>query len=210
MNGVLVVMTKAPRAGAVKTRLARGVGYGRATQLYRRLLKLTLDEVKGGPWRLVVAVDRVDLAPRRLLANADIVMPQGDGDLGMRMSRILKRFRSCPTVFIGADLPQLRYGDVNAAFAALKREDAVIGPALDGGYWLIGLAQRRRAPHLFEKVAWSTERAMADTLASMPPDFTVTRLRMLRDIDDVSDLDALAMRDFCRSFKRLDAPQYNS
>ncbi|XBQ16359.1 MAG: DUF2064 domain-containing protein [Oceanicaulis sp.] len=97
-----------------------------------------------------------------------------------------------PTVVIGTDAPQITRADIAAAFAALKRHDAVIGPAADGGYWLLGLA--RPAPAgLFDGVRWSHAQTRSDLEARLARCGLqkIAYLRALRDIDEAGDLAAL-------------------
>jgi glycosyltransferase A (GT-A) superfamily protein (DUF2064 family) len=88
-------------------------------------------------------------------------------------------------VIVGSDIPALAPRHVAAAFRALGRHDAVFGPSDDGGYWLVGF---RRSPclpaSLFRNVRWSTEHALADTLAGLPRRMRIATLEMLEDIDD--------------------------
>ena len=92
-------------------------------------------------------------------------------------------------VLVGCDIPGLGRADIAAAFKALGRADAVFGPAEDGGYWLVGLGPRR-PPAPFAGVRWSTEHALADTLANCRG-HRVALLRRLRDVDTAADLAAL-------------------
>lgn len=86
-------------------------------------------------------------------------------------------------MIVGSDIPGISAADIADAFRALGSKDAVFGPATDGGYWLVGL---RRRPHFvdpFPNVRWSSEHALADTLANLA-DKEVAMLRPLSDIDD--------------------------
>lgn len=191
-RGALIVFLKAPQAGRVKTRLAREVGAGRAAALFRQMTLLTLRQAARGTWRTILAVDRdADLfAWRAIWPRRFGRIAQGPGSLGDRMRRAMRAAPAGPVVIIGADAPALRAGHIEAAFKALGSADAVVGPAADGGYWLIGLARRRRAPALFENVRWSGPDALADTLATLPPSFLTAYLPVLRDIDEAEDLAA--------------------
>ena len=182
----LVVFVKAPRLGTVKRRLAADIGALPATAFYRRTLASVLARLGRDPrWRLTLAVtpDRDARAsgfwPARLRR-----VPQGPGDLGERMGRVMAAMPPGPVVVVGSDVPALGAGHVAPAFLALGRADAVFGPAADGGYWLVGLNRRRPLPGLFDAVRWSTERALADTLANIPPGASVAFLETLEDIDD--------------------------
>jgi glycosyltransferase A (GT-A) superfamily protein (DUF2064 family) len=114
-------------------------------------------------------------------------MGQVTGDLGQRMEKALAPFPRA--ILIGSDIPGLGPADIAAGFRALGRADAVFGPALDGGYWLVGFGPRR--PHKpFAKVRWSSPHALADTKAN----FHARRVALLppkRDVDSAEDLAAL-------------------
>lgn len=193
MQGSLIVFLKAPKAGRVKTRLGREIGMGRAACLFRLMSAATLEEARRGPWRKIIAVDPPGalFGWRALWPSAFGRMVQSPGDLGARMKAAFNAAPKGPVVIIGADAPGMRAAHLRAAFEALGRADAVFGPALDGGYWLIGLARRRPAPGLFQNVRWSSSHALADTLASLPKSYTVDYLPALRDLDNAEDLRAL-------------------
>jgi rSAM/selenodomain-associated transferase 1 len=182
MKQQLVVMAKAPVLGRVKTRLAREVGAVAALRFHR----LTADRLirrlgRDRRWRLIVATTP---GPRFRAA----LMPQAHGDLGARMRRPLERLPPGPVVIIGADIPGATRAHVAAAFRALGTHDLVLGPATDGGYWLVG-AKRRPLPRgLFRGVRWSTGHALADTLAGVPPRFSVALVAVLEDVDDAAAL----------------------
>ncbi len=93
-----------------------------------------------------------------------------------------------PACVIGADIPGITAQHIAQAFQALGGNDAVFGPAPDGGYWLIGLKHpRRQPPSLFQGVRWSTGHALADTKCSLP-DYRIADLASLADVDEVADL----------------------
>lgn len=142
--------------------------------------------------RLVLAIDPpADIAGWGMLWPRDFErIPQSRGALGDRLRAATLGAPQGPVVVIGADAPGLRAGHLRAAFRALARSDAVFGPAEDGGYWLVGLARRRRAPRLFEDVRWSSAHALEDTVRSLPADFKIARLQTLIDIDEVGDIQA--------------------
>jgi hypothetical protein len=205
MKGTLVIFVKAPVAGRVKTRLARGVGPARASTLFRHMTRQTIAEASRGGWTTILAVDRPsavrgfsNLWPDRLTRS-----PQARGDLGRRMKAAFEQAPRGPVVIIGADAPGVRTRLIRRAFAALQGSDAVFGPTEDGGYWLIGLAGRRKAPRIFHKVRWSTRHALEDTLSTLPASFRVAFIDRLRDIDDADDLKALGGRAFLRSLARI-------
>ncbi|MEO1243360.1 MAG: TIGR04282 family arsenosugar biosynthesis glycosyltransferase [Pseudomonadota bacterium] len=196
MRSTVIVFVKAPQAGRVKTRLGADVGMGRAAALFRIMTERTVGEAMKGPWRTVLAVD-----PPRAVAGFETLWPsrlvrtpQARGDLGARMRHAFDIAPPGPVVIVGADAPGLRARHLREAFAALNGADALFGPAEDGGYWLIGLARRKAAPHLFNSVRWSTRHALADTLKTLPPSFRIQYLERLRDIDDAADLSVMSSR----------------
>ncbi|MEQ1932059.1 MAG: DUF2064 domain-containing protein, partial [Parvularculaceae bacterium] len=166
----------------------------RAAAIFRVLTALTLSEAArlNREIDLVLAVD-----PRGDLRRWGHVWPQSfrriaqvDGSLGRRLNAAIASIDRGPVVVIGADAPGMRAGNLRAAFRALGAADAVFGPAEDGGFWLIGIARRKRALNLFANVRWSTRHALADTVKSLPAAFSVARLGKLRDIDEAKDLKA--------------------
>jgi rSAM/selenodomain-associated transferase 1 len=189
IRGHVVVFAKAPAMGRVKTRLAREVGALTALRFHRhsteRLLRVIAADRRWRLW-LAIAPDRAAAGPRfwRIAAPR---LPQGLGDLGRRMRRPIERLPPGPVVIVGSDIPSIERRHVAAAFAALGRHDFVLGPASDGGYWLVGTRRRRVAPGLFRNVRWSTAHALADTLAGMAGR-SVALLEVLDDVDDAASL----------------------
>lgn len=183
---VLAIFVKAPRRGAVKTRLARDIGAAAAWRFYRDCARGAVRRLaRGWRWRCVLAVtpDRFSRRGRFWPAGVERI-PQGRGDLGARMARVARAALPGAAVIVGSDIPALAPRHVEEAFRALGACDAVFGPASDGGYWLVGLRGRaaRRPP--FRSVAWSSSRALADTAANLPPGARVRYLETLDDIDD--------------------------
>jgi len=186
MTRTLVVFARAPQLGRVKTRLARGIGMSAALAFYRRRLADLLHHVaRDGRWRTVLAVTPGGAAatsrlwPRKLARH-----PQGAGDLGRRMGRVFRTFPPGQVCIIGADIPEITRARIWRAFRALGSADVVFGPAVDGGYWLIG-AHRGRHLDLFADVRWSTRHALADTRANLKRR-RVALIDRLADIDDAA------------------------
>ena len=181
----LVIFMKAPRLGAVKTRLARDVGAVAAWKFYKDTVAALVRRLSRDPrWRtwIALAPDSAAREPGRWPRDVTLI-PQGRGDLGERMDRALRRPPPGPAVLIGGDIPDIEPRHVAAAFRALGNGDAVFGPAADGGYWLVGLRRRPRTPRLFRDVRWSGPHALADTLADMPQGTRVAAVDTLEDID---------------------------
>jgi len=185
----LVIFARLPRLAMVKRRLAAEIGDVEALRFYRACLEVLLRRVgRDRRWRTWLAVTPDPCAgPRhwRLAARLGItVIPQGPGDLGQRMGRVFAGLPPGAGAIVGTDVPGLDARLVGEAFALLNGHDVVFGPARDGGYWLIAARPWFRRPGLFENVRWSSEHALADTAANLPPDARMARLEMLEDIDD--------------------------
>jgi rSAM/selenodomain-associated transferase 1 len=187
VKDTVYVFARAPRLGAVKRRLAREIGDRAALRFYLATLRRTVRLLAGDRrFRTVLAVTP-DHAPTRWPRGVAVV-PQGPGDLGQRMHRAASRQRRGRVAMVGTDIPAMTADDVARAFRLLGRAQASFGPAGDGGYWLVALSPRRpSAP--FAAVRWSSEWALADTLANFAGR-TVAMLRELRDVDTASDLKA--------------------
>ena len=197
-RAILLVFAKAPRPGEVKTRLARGLGRGgapdheAAAALYRRMGRLIVDNVAEAPAILTVCYDPpgaeaevrdwLGPAPRRY-------WPQGEGDLGERMSRMFTHAfeRTARVVVIGTDTPAVDAGTVARALAALDTADIVLGPSRDGGYYLMAL--RKACPTLFSEIQWSTGSVLAETMARAKAlGSRATFLEVESDVDTDADL----------------------
>lgn len=190
MTPQLVIFAKLPRAGAVKTRLARDVGWGRALQFYRRNLRALIDTLAPDPrWHTSLAVSPDKAAgPHPVWSHPGVsVVPQGGGDLGARMDRVMQTRPPGPVVIVGSDIVGITRADIADAFARLGEADAVFGPALDGGYWLVGLKRRPHVPRAFEGVRWSSSATLADTLENLAG-CKVAMLGEKRDVDEGRDL----------------------
>jgi rSAM/selenodomain-associated transferase 1 len=190
----LVVFLRAPRPGTVKTRLARSIGLAEACAVYRQLVDWLVPQIAaaslGVELRFTPDDAAAEIEPWR--RPGWTLAPQGSGDLGARMWRAVTENRAGGAdrvLIIGTDCPGLRAADLLAAAAALDANELVLGPAQDGGYWLIGLraAQRR----LFEDIPWSTARVLETTLERARQDrLGVHLLRTLSDIDTAEDWEA--------------------
>ncbi|MBM1689607.1 TIGR04282 family arsenosugar biosynthesis glycosyltransferase [Sulfitobacter geojensis] len=189
MKGTLIIMVKEPRPGRVKTRLGRDIGLTASAWWFRHQTRRLLWRLRDPRWDIVLAVspDREGMQsrvwPQELRRR-----PQGRGDLGARMARMLWQVSQGPACLIGADIPAITRKEIAQGFAALGNHDAVFGPAPDGGFWLIGLKHpRRQPPHFFKNVRWSSEFALADSIATLP-EHRIARIATLRDVDTADDL----------------------
>ncbi|MDQ2090712.1 TIGR04282 family arsenosugar biosynthesis glycosyltransferase [Marimonas arenosa] len=181
-------MVKAPVAGRVKTRLAHDIGTIPATWWFRHQVARLVREVTDPRWDTILAVSpdtdlRAPFWPALLPR-----VPQGAGDLGQRMARLLRLPHPGPVCLIGGDLPGLKAAHIARAVRLCRGHDAVFGPASDGGFWLVGLRHPSLArAGLFNSVRWSTPHALADSLASLDRR-RVALADTLADVDRAADL----------------------
>lgn len=188
----LLVFARAPRPGTVKTRLARTLGDERAMALYRRMGRRVVDQVAAAPATVTVCHtpdDAGDELREWLGPGAVRYWPQGPGDLGARLTRMFDRAfdSSWRAVAIGTDAPSVDETTIRRALHALDSADVVIGPARDGGYYLLAL--RRPRPDLFTDVRWSTGSVMRETVERVRAEgLTLTYLEVESDIDTAADL----------------------
>lgn len=206
----MLVFVRAPAAGEVKTRLAASVGAHAALAVYRWLAERTLRALTEPPraWtvRAMVAGDLNRLGGWRALV--DEVRAQREGDLGVRMSDAMGdalREGYERVVIVGTDCPTLEAATVGAALEALREVPAVIGPALDGGYYLLG---GREVLPVFDGVPWSTDAVAAVTRRRLAQAGLAWReLPAAADIDEVDDLRHLAAREDCPDWIRALKPE---
>lgn len=186
----LIVFLKAPRLGAVKSRLAAEVGPEAALLAYRFLLARVLRNINQLPpveLRFTPDNARAEIEP--LLRSEWSAAPQGEGDLGQRLLRAFEQAQAegaTRVAIIGSDCPEVDSHEILGAWSALTDHDLVLGPTTDGGYWLI--AARKPHPQLFADIPWSTSRVLELTMArAREAGLRVTLLRGLRDVDTVED-----------------------
>ena len=184
----LIVFLKSPRLGFVKTRLGKSLGNDAALKIYCQLVEQLLERLSElANVELRVAPDDALEECRQWVRPGWDLIPQGEGGLGERLSRAVKDafdagFRR--VLVIGGDCPDVGLAQIDAAVAALDHDAVVLGPARDGGYWLLGSSHYW--PRLFEGIDWSTEKVLAQTLdRAQQENLSVSLLEELEDIDDV-------------------------
>jgi rSAM/selenodomain-associated transferase 1 len=171
-------------AGRVKSRLAREIGVVAATRFYRQTATAVISRLAADRrWRTWLAVTPDTATMSRVWPREVPRRGQGSGDLGRRMSRIMRWPGAGPIVVVGTDIPAVSPALIARAFRALGRADVVFGPAVDGGYWLVGMRRSPRIPRAFDGVRWSSEHALADSLASLER-CRVGTVDRLSDVDD--------------------------
>jgi rSAM/selenodomain-associated transferase 1 len=190
----LGVFAKQPLPGAVKTRLAADTSPRWAAQVAEAFLLDTLDRLACVDARRVLAFTPSDARPyfEGVARERFLLTAQPEGDLGRRMETFLRAQLDAgagPVVLVGADSPTLPPEFVEWAFRELERADVVLGPASDGGYYLIGCAGR--VPPIFAGVAWGCERVLLDTVTRLPGDRLLALLPPWYDVDSRADWQAL-------------------
>jgi uncharacterized protein len=190
MKRLLIIFYRNPELGKVKSRLADTVGEERALALY------LLMAAHARKISLSVPVDRVVYYSRFI--DTEDNWPNGDfqkrlqhgDDLGEKMKRAFEESFDLgyeSVCIVGTDCPELTEEILINAFEALNRNDAVIGPALDGGYYLLGM--NRFIPELFDHKKWSTDSVCDDTIKDFKRmNFSYQLLPTLRDVDRETDL----------------------
>ncbi|TDN95670.1 hypothetical protein DET49_101269 [Salegentibacter sp. 24] len=187
-DALLIIFTRNPQLGKVKTRLAEEVGNKTAFEIYNFLLRHTVSVTKN------LAVTK-EIYYSETLAKNDIWNPtiynkklqHGDG-LGERMKNAFQEgFKNGykNIILIGSDLYDLQQEDLNKAFQLLDKKEAVIGPATDGGYYLIGMNQL--FPEVFQQKDWGTSTVLEETLKDLK-NKNIALLEARNDIDYLSDI----------------------
>lgn len=197
---VVIVFTRYPEPGCVKTRLIPTLGPEGACGLHRRLTEKTLEQVRilqGRPGLMaeVHFAGGNETAMTEWLGTDWQFVPQAEGDLGRRMYQaLIGAFHrgGKPVFLIGTDCPELTANLLQEALDLLEDKDLVLGPAQDGGYYLIGMQDPQ--PGLFPPdMPWGTDRVLEETLqAADRQGLRVSLLETLRDIDRPEDLSAFA------------------
>jgi rSAM/selenodomain-associated transferase 1 len=182
----VIIFVKAPRLGFVKTRLAAAIGDEDACDAYRQLTETVLTKLAPLPHvELRFTPDDAEAEISPWLREHWTAQPQGEGNLGQRMHRAFTEANG-PAIIIGSDCPYLDATDLQSASDALAQHDLVLGPATDGGYWLIGL--NAHCPVLFEGIEWSTGEVLQITVEKASESgLSVQSLRELVDVDTVEN-----------------------
>jgi rSAM/selenodomain-associated transferase 1 len=190
----LLFFIKSPEKGRVKTRLASAVGDEMAVRLYRRFLLETLFTLNRGTFLFYLCFypenSLSDL--KGWLGDDYLYMPQKGEDLAERMKNgfidaFAMNFKR--VVLIGSDIPDLPLEFIEEAFTSLQEKDIVIGPSLDGGYYLIGFKDKNFSLRVFEGIPWSTKRVFEESMKVLKQEgLTVHTLQHWRDIDTIDDL----------------------
>jgi len=193
-SGTLGVFAKRPVAGTGKTRLAAETSPAWAAAVAAAFLADTLDQLASVDARRVLAFAPPDAESyfRDLVIGRFELTPQRDGDLGQRMAGFFAEQFTVGArriVLVGSDSPTLPRAFVEQAFRELDAADVVLGPAADGGYYLIGCSGRM--PPLFEGIAWGGAGVLHNTIARLPKKCRLALLPPWYDVDTLDDWQAL-------------------
>lgn len=187
----LILMARYPQAG-VKTRLAASVGIEKAVSIYRELLDRTLEEVRictARGVRVELHVSPAESTEAMAAYTALPVYSQVEGDIGDRMLTALEEAKARGAgslVVIGSDCPYISASHLEEAFSALEEQNTVLGPSMDGGYYLLGMQEPRK--EMFDQIDWSTDKVLYQTLTALASHGLSCRL--LETLEDVDELDA--------------------
>jgi rSAM/selenodomain-associated transferase 1 len=187
---VLGLFAKWPEPGRVKTRLAADTSPTWAAAVAQAFLQDLTDRLSGVAARRILAFSPADVEPlfAELVGGRFGLVPQAEGDLGRRLSPFMAEqlaAGAASVVVLGSDSPTVPVAYVEQAFTALEQADVVLGPATDGGYYLIGCA--RWLPSIFDRIAWGGPTVLAETIARLAE--SSGRLALLPPWYDVDTLD---------------------
>ncbi len=193
LNQVIALFVKPPIPGQVKTRLASDIGDEAACSIYRRLADHVMQQIKVSGFPLALFFDGEEsLLPDSWQQAAQYCIQQQGADLGDRMAaafRYLFTGGADRVVLVGSDIPGIDAAYLQQAIALLHSHDLVIGPALDGGYCLIGFNRHSCTVTVFQQIPWSTDQVLKRTLAAAESSgLSIGMLPALRDIDTLDDL----------------------
>jgi rSAM/selenodomain-associated transferase 1 len=214
-NRCLIVFVKYPQPGQVKSRLANDFDSDFAAALFKAFVFDILECAMKGNWQLKVFFYPPEKEPeiKKMFGNDHEYRPQRGTNLGARMKNA---FDDCfsggfkSIVLIGSDLPDLPLKLIEDAFTALDYpKDAVIGPATDGGYYLIGFRYDKFLPAVFEGLTWSTVSVFSETLKILHScGFQTEILQEWQDVDTRDDLINLMERNESTAFARSQTMKY--
>jgi rSAM/selenodomain-associated transferase 1 len=187
-NNALLIFTRNPELGKVKTRLAKTIGDADALQVYKDLLQHTMEQTKTIDCDKFVFYDSAIVEGD--IWNEEVYQKriQSNGDLGDKMQAAFEHlfsldYNNC--IIVGSDLFDLKSELIKTAFIELHKNDVVIGPAEDGGYYLLGLKKMHKV--LFQNKNWGTSTVFADTMKDLETHKTHL-MPILNDIDTFEDL----------------------
>jgi uncharacterized protein len=187
MSPRLILFTRYPVPGEAKTRLIPAIGAEGAALVHKRLTEQTVATLRASGEQVEIAYTGAEVDQFAAWLGGELTYrAQVEGDL---TAKLLAMMEPCPCIFFGADTPGLTARHVEAAILALAEQDAVIGPAEDGGYYLVGMAAPM--PFLLTDMTWSTEDVFPETIKRLEArGLRYAVLETLSDVDRPEDLKA--------------------
>jgi len=185
----VLLFLKAPRPGFVKTRLAKDLGDDQACEIFKALASQTLATIPPDwPVRILFTPSEALSEMTEWLGNSRTFLPQVEGDLGQRLNAATaESFANGATsvILLGGDCPGITSQHLQEAAQHISQNQPVIGPAQDGGYWLLGLTQH--SPEVFQDISWSSDTVFTATINKLTAlDLHPHQLESLEDVDDLS------------------------
>lgn len=205
----VLLFVRAPELGRVKTRLEKALDAATVLALYRYFVEDVMERLTGGGYDLIVFFypPHKESIIREWLGDTVHLQPQKGKNLGQRMrNAFLTVFASDvgQSVLLGSDFPDLDTGIVDEAFTLLKKKHVVVGPALDGGYYLIGFQKAAFKGDVFSGIEWGTEHVFQQTLRQIRDTGLSSRvLPAWQDIDTHEDLSAFYHRSKAKGLTHL-------
>lgn len=191
-KNLLGFFAKFPEPGKVKTRLAKDIGPGAAAAFYRRITEYVLKRTSpldSGYLRIVFYTPDAMRQRFEEWLRSEVMRPQRGTDVGERMANALEEMFEMgakKAIVVGADIPGLHRGIIDRAFGALDSADIVVGPALDGGYYLIGMKSTH--PEIFLNIDWGTGEVFSKTVFNIKKmGLHYCTVESLFDVDSLDD-----------------------
>jgi rSAM/selenodomain-associated transferase 1 len=190
----ILFFVKYPKKGEVKSRLSADLNKTFIVNLYKMFVSDLLNTMKQTDFSIVICYYPNDSLGefKNWLGSEYIYIPQQGENLGQRMKNcFINAFEIGfeQVCVIGSDSPDLPYGLFETAFFSLEKNDAVIGPTFDGGYYLLGFTKKSFSPNVFEGISWSTKAVFNETMHHLNEEGIKTKvLQQWRDVDTLKDL----------------------
>ena len=192
MKDVIIYFVKEPKSGLVKTRLYPSLTRHQAAEIYKCLVRINLQTtVENSLWDVVISYRGRRTTIQKAFGKNPRYVNQGMGDLGVRMENAFKKvrlFQGQKIILMGSDQLGVTKQLIKDAFKRLDRYDVVLGPAWDGGFYLMGI--RKSLPEsFFSRISWSSDKTLSECLKKFGPyHLSVTLLKSLGDVDTYEDL----------------------
>ena len=203
----VILFVRSPEKGKVKSRLAASIGGKVALEIYKGFVLDIVETLKEGPYPFRIFFYPGSSGERvvKWLGKDFVYVPQRGAGIGKRMENAFVQSFSMGVeraVLIGSDIPDLPNSVIHRAFSSLDKSDAVLGPASDGGYYLIGFKKASFLPDVFHGIPWSTSSVYRETIEVFRlSKYRVHILRHWNDVDTLDDLRALVTRNQDTDFR---------